>query len=115
MSPIRGYSEPATVRDSYTPAQIPELRENVTFPATVVLGEFVRRTIHDDLWTSVRADGRESGGWLFGRPFRHWDSAIEVSHATGRGNAIRDYASVSLDVDEWARANTSWKPMNSTR
>lgn len=87
-----------------TRGERPKLREKVTFPAQLKLGDLARRAIHDGLWQTTRMRDVESGGFLFGHRLSSRNTVIDIAHATGSGQAIRRHDSLTLDVDEWARA-----------
>jgi hypothetical protein len=69
--------------------EVPELRAKTIFPVQLRLGEFARKVIRNDLYCLARSDGRESGGWLFGRPWKRRDEIIDVREATDSGDAVR--------------------------
>jgi hypothetical protein len=109
---IRGdWTAPTVVRGpAFGPSQeIPELRKKASPQIEVVIGRGVRKRIGDNLFWQTRLDGLESGGFLFARPTRTWEKRVELIEATHTGDAKRRSASLTLDTDEWARAERAFE------
>jgi hypothetical protein len=59
---------------------------------TVVLGSSARRTIQEEFFSTTRAGGLESGGWLYAPVSRGWDKEIEVRLASTPDKGARSTA-----------------------
>jgi proteasome lid subunit RPN8/RPN11 len=90
--------------------ETPELRDTLS-PVEVRLSRFVRERMQDDCWTLTRNDRCEAGGFLFGRLPASWDKTVTLSHATVTGGAERMSGEMSLDTDQWRRAE-AWLEAN---
>lgn len=91
--------------------ETPELRRSAAEPWEIVIPSFVRETMADDAWTRARSDGHEVGGFLFAETPRESERSVRLFHATETANAVRTADAMTLDADEWRRAE-AWLERN---